>query len=153
MEENQRMVKLFKDLFNGDPWLDSSIIGILSGVSAQRAARKPENATNSIWEIANHVADWREVVLARIHGAPANTPEHNYFLPVEDESAEAWQETLRKLQLTQDAWLGFLETVSPEKLSETYLDSDYTVYDLVFGIMQHDAYHLGQMALVAKYDL
>lgn len=153
MAENLRMVKLFKDLFDGDPWLDVTTLGTLQGVTAQKAARKPSAVSNSIWETVNHVISWREVVLGRIHGDPANTPSHNYFLAVEDISEKAWQETLQKLEKTQQAWLDFLESVTDEKLSQRYLDSDYTIYDLIFGILQHDAYHLGQLTLLAKYDL
>jgi len=153
MSENERMSKLFRDLFDGDPWLDSSILGILEVVSAQKAAARPTNVTNSIWEMVNHISSWRDVVLERIHGSKSPTPDHNYFLPVTDTSASAWKQALSRLERSQQEWLEFLDHVTPEKLSETYYDTDYTIYDLVFGIMQHDAYHLGQIALLSKYDL
>ncbi|RZJ66912.1 MAG: DinB family protein [Flavobacterium sp.] len=153
MTQNENLIKQFKELFNGDPWLDSSTLGILSSVSFERAAQKPKHLTNSIWEITNHVISWREVVLARIHGAKDVTPEHNYFLPIDDTSEKAWLKTLEQLKKSQEVWIGFLGTVSDEKLSQQYLNTNYNVYDLIFGIMQHDAYHLGQLALLAKYEL
>lgn len=147
------MAALFRNLFNGDPWLDITILGTLSGIMPEKAAKKPAYGGNSIWEITNHVVSWREAVLARIHGAPGNTPSHNYFLPVNDTSAEAWKMTLEALEKSQETWLGFLLKVSEDDLQRQYLDSDYTVYDLIHGILQHDAYHLGQLTLLAKYDL
>ena len=151
--ENEKIVKLFKDLFDGYPWLDASILGTLEGIPAQKAAAKPHSATNSIWEIVNHISSWRHVVLNRIHGSDRETPQHNYFLPVEDTSADAWKASVYKLGETQQDWLAFLSSATPEKLNEHYLDTHHTVYDLIFGIMQHDAYHLGQLALLSKYDL
>jgi len=153
MTENQRMIKLFRDLFDGSPWLEVSMMGTLNQIDAQKAASKPNTATNSIWELVNHVISWREVVLDRIHGASKISPDHNYFFQVKDTSEAAWKETLQKFYISQQIWLGFLDEVSQEKLSEQYGDSGYSVYDLIFGIMQHDAYHLGQLSLLVKYNL
>ncbi|MBD3582719.1 DinB family protein [Flavobacterium selenitireducens] len=147
------MIKLFRDLFDGDPWLDSALMPTLRGISAEKAAEKPSSVVNSIWEVVYHVRMWRDVVLNRVNGEFDPTPEHNYFLEISDTSAEAWKKLLSELEQTQVDWLNFLEKVSPEKLSEKYLDSGYTVYDFIFGIMQHDAYHLGQLALLVKYRL
>ncbi|WP_290842233.1 DinB family protein [Flavobacterium sp.] len=153
MKEKDRIIKLFKELYNGDPWLDSSISGNLSNIDAEWAAQKPRHVTNSIWEIVNHLSIWREVVLDRINGAEADTPDHNYFLPIADKSEKAWSISLRKLEKSQEDWLGFLDKLTDEKLSQRYLETHYTVYDLIFGIMQHDAYHLGQLALLKNYEL
>lgn len=153
MNEQQRLTALFKNLFNGDPWLDITILGTLSQVSPQKAALKPGYGGNSIWEIVNHMISWRHVILKRIQGEPKNTPEHNYFLPVDDTSDSAWSDTLEKFDASQQIWLDYLATVDESELNRNYQGSPYSIYDLIHGIIQHDAYHLGQLTLLAKYDL
>jgi uncharacterized damage-inducible protein DinB len=99
MNEIQRIEKLFTALFDGDPWIESSLLVTLENLSAEKAARKPASVANSIWEIANHIINWREVILKRIQGEKFPTPEHNYFVPVEDTSPEAWKAALLELKL------------------------------------------------------
>jgi uncharacterized damage-inducible protein DinB len=68
MNESERIIKLFKDLYEGHPWLDVTFMDTLKNMSAEDAAKKPKPGWNSIWEIVNHVISWRLAVLERIEG-------------------------------------------------------------------------------------
>ena len=148
--ETARILNLLKDLYNGDPWLDVTLVATLSEVSAERAAKKPSGG-NSIWEITNHLIAWRENVLNRISGIEMTTPPNNYFTPVEDVSENAWQQTLSTLEASQQKWERFLEKMSDDELSGIYQPNGLMHYQHIHGIIQHDAYHLGQIVLIAKH--
>lgn len=153
MKETARIQKLFKDLYAGDPWLDVTLTGTLSELSAQRAAHKPDPNWNSIWEITNHVISWRENVLERVQGKTLQTPENNYFSYVIDTSDIAWQLTLKKLHDSQQAWLQFLAEIQDHEMEKTYAVNNHTYADHIHGIIQHDAYHLGQIVMLAKHTV
>jgi uncharacterized damage-inducible protein DinB len=142
---------LFADLYDGNPWLDVTLVGTLSDLNAQQAAHKPHADWNSIWEITNHLISWRENVLQRINGQTIQTPSHNYFSVVVDTSDSAWHHTLQKLQQTQQAWVTFLEQINNEDLEKKYTHNDHSYADHIHGILQHDAYHLGQIVMLAKH--
>jgi len=150
MEETKRISSLFSNLYNGNPWLDITLKGTLSAIAAEKAAIK-HDGINSIWEITNHLIDWRRNVLQRVNNVTIISPEHNYFLPVADTSEQAWQETLRQLELSQDEWISFLSQMHFENLSDVYPANGHTHYEHIHGIIQHDAYHLGQIVLIAKH--
>lgn len=149
--ETKRIAKLFDDLYHGNPWLDVTLTGTLSTITAEKAAMKPKPEANSIWEITNHLIAWRENVLQRISGKTMTTPPHNYFLPVEDTSETAWKSALEKLETSQKQWKSFLGAMKDDELSGIYQANGHTHYEHIHGIIQHDAYHLGQIVLIAKH--
>ena len=151
MNETQRIHKLFEDLYKGDPWLDVTLAGTLSKISAAKAAQKPGPEWNSIWEITNHLICWRENVLKRVKGNVIATPGNNYFSYIIDTSEIAWQQTQRKLYDSQEAWTAFLSEQNPEDLNKIYPANNHTYADHIHGIIQHDAYHLGQIVMLAKH--
>jgi uncharacterized damage-inducible protein DinB len=151
MMETQRIKSLFENLYDGNPWLDVTLIGTLSEISAEKAAKKPAGGGNSIWEIADHIISWRENVLQRINGQTMITPDDNYFTPVSDTSENAWQQTLKNLATSQQKWMEFLQGFSDPELSGIYPPNGHTHYEHIHGIIQHDAYHLGQVVLIAKH--
>lgn len=152
MKETARLKKMFADLYAGDPWLDVTLVGTLSKINARQAAHKINPGWNSIWEIANHLIAWRENVLERVKGKTLPTPSHNYFGPVADTSEAEWQLTQQKLDRSQQAWLTFLDQIREEKMEKVYSINHMTYADHIHGILQHDAYHLGQIVMLAKHS-
>jgi uncharacterized damage-inducible protein DinB len=150
MKEMKRISKLFSDLYDGDPWLGVTIAGTLNGITAEQAARKVGPRWNTIWEIVNHVIDWRLNVLQRVQGDAIVTPDNNYFEPVPDVSEEAWRRTLHRLGESQEDWLEMLKKFKKNELDNEYPSNHMSYYEHMQGIIQHDAYHLGQIVLLAK---
>src|SRR6218665_711713 len=151
MKEPQRILELFENLYNGEPWLDITLIGTLQDITAEHAALKKHPDQNSIWEITNHLIKWRFNVLDRVKGNAIETPPDNYFFEVQDTSPEAWQSTLGYLELSEKKWIEFLQSIAPKNLDEIYISNGLTNYEHIHGIIQHDAYHLGQIVMLSKY--
>ncbi len=151
MKENLRIKKLFEDLFAGEPWLDVNLVQTLEGIPWQQAAKKPAALPNSIWEIVNHIISWRENVLQRLQGKSIPTPEHNYFLPVEEHSEAAWNKSLLKLNESQAKWIHYLGEMDTTTFDTVYPANNKSAFEHIHGIIQHDAYHLGQIVLLAKH--
>lgn len=150
MNETKRLTELFKDMYDGETWLDVNLTSVLKPFNAAQAAKKLMPNCNSIWEVANHIIDWRLNVLERVNGAVIKTPEHNYFIAIEDASEQAWNDTLIKLEDSQNKWLEFLNTFDEASYDNIYPVNNMSFYKHVHGIIQHDAYHLGQTMLLAK---
>jgi uncharacterized damage-inducible protein DinB len=150
MKETQQIAKLFEDLYDGDPWIDVTILGVLKNVSPQQAAKKIAPGRNSIWQIVNHIISWRENVLVRVQGNVITTPNNNYFSEIEEISETAWQQSLERLQNSQQQWITFLKHFNESGLDTIYPGNKMSYYEHIHGIIQHDAYHLGQIVLLTK---
>ena len=149
MKENKRLKKLLKDHFNGDPWMDVQILGSLKGLSAKNAARNIYGL-NSVWQIVYHMTCWRETLLQRAEGKRIPSPEDNYFVPLEDTSAAAWTAAVKRLKDSQKALLDYLSSGETGDMDEIPAGGEYTRYELLQSVLQHDAYHLGQIVLIRK---
>ncbi len=151
MKETKRLELLFRDLFDGDPWLDVNIMSSLEGIDASLASKRIAEGRNTIWEVVNHLTSWRKNILDRIRGNFIPAPEHNFILPIEDPSDEAWQRDLAELKVSQEEWIRTLKDFREEDLEKAGTGKDKTTfYYYIHGILQHDAYHLGQIVLLKK---
>lgn len=86
MSESKRISNLYQSIYNGNPWLEVTLANTLKDVSAEQAYRKINPNLNTIWEIVNHLIQWRRNILRRVQGETVTTPDHNYFVPVLDPS-------------------------------------------------------------------
>ena len=150
MKETNRIAKLFEDLYNGSPWIDVTIMDTLKNISAEQAAKKVTPGRNSIWQIVNHMIAWRENVLLRIQGNEIVTPNNNYFTEIENISETEWQKVLERLENSQHQWIAFLKTFEESQFEKIYPKNRMSYYEHIHGILQHDAYHLGQIVLLSK---
>jgi len=150
MKETKRIAKLFEDLYNGRPWVDVTIMDTLKNISAEQSAKKIIPERNSIWQIINHMIAWRENVLLRVQGNEMITPNNNYFTQLEIISETEWQKALERLVNSQEQWIHFLENFDESQFDKIYASNKMTYYEHIHGILQHDAYHLGQIVLLSK---
>ncbi len=150
MKEIQRIVQLFEKGYDGSPWIDVNLVNTLQSVSAEQALQKMNPNSNSIWEITNHIISWRKNVLQRVQGKQIKTPAHNYFEKVKKGSASDWKNTLKQLSLSQKDWITFLNTIKKAELNKVYEPNEMTYYEHIQGILQHDAYHLGQIVMLTR---
>lgn len=149
MKEIQRIIQLFEKGYNGTPWIDVNLVDVLEEITPEQAIRKLYPNANSIWEITNHIISWRENVLQRVQGVEMNTPSHNYFVPLQ-KGALNWQQTLKKLEASQNEWISFLKRLKETELELIYKPNGMTYYEHIHGILQHDVYHLGQIVMLTK---
>lgn len=150
MQETQRIKSLFAKQYDGDPWLGVNFVNKLSQITPEIAAFKLHPEANSIWEILNHIIGWREVVLQGIPQNGYKSPIHNYMNPIENPSALEWEHTLVRLKDSQEDWLEFLESMNETNLEKPFGNKGLNHYELIFGILQHDTYHLGQISFLIK---
>ncbi|QSB28377.1 DinB family protein [Flavobacterium sp. CLA17] len=150
MSENKRISNLYQSIYNGNPWLEVTLSHTLENVTAEQAYRKVNPNLNTIWEIVNHLIQWRRNILRRVEGETVVTPDHNYFVPILDSSEAAWEQSLQSLAKSQELWNAFFEDFNDSDLEKIYVDNNHTYYEHIHGIIQHDVYHLGQIVILKK---
>jgi uncharacterized damage-inducible protein DinB len=142
---------------DGDPWYGSSRVRLLAGMSALDAARRPAGAAHSVWELVLHMTAWTDEVRRRLAGAEPATPEAGDWPAVGEVSDVAWARAMERLAVSHSALLADAERLSPEDLArpvgdgrDPALGTGVTRAGLLVGLAQHDAYHIGQLALTRR---
>jgi uncharacterized damage-inducible protein DinB len=142
---------------DGDPWHGSPLLQILEGVMATDAAARPIAGGHSIWELVLHMTGWKNEVRRRLSGAPAAEPEGGDWPAIGQPSETRWREAREQLQRAHDDLLSAIRALPEEKLYTPTNDlrsgplgSGVSYYVLLHGIVQHDVYHSGQIAILKK---
>ena len=157
MSEAARLIDQFQRAHDGDPWHGSSLKTILTGVTAAQAARRPPNGAHSIWELVLHVTAWRNEVARRASGAPAAEPAEGDYPPVGDPTPARWRAALAALDASHEHLAAAVRGMTDRHLltptndtRDPALGAGVSYYELFHGIVQHDAYHAGQIAILKK---
>jgi len=152
MNEVKRFRVLLRSIYRGRAWHGPSVRETLDGLSAEAAAASPEAGSHSIWELVLHMTYWRRIVVAALAGAAIDEhpPTEMNWPAVDDTSPEAWQGALADLAASQQELEASLRSVDDSRLAENITGRDYSFYFLLHGIVHHDLYHVGQIALLKK---
>lgn len=149
--EVERIADQLQRAFEGNAWHGPALWEILSGITSEQAAQKPLSAAHSIWEIALHVAVWESVVRRRIIGEVVHglSPEQDWP-PVANANENTWQQTLESLRRGNEQLRETISHLRHERLNDIVPGENYSMYFMLHGVIQHDLYHAGQIAILKK---
>jgi len=150
MMEIDRIADQISRGFNGDAWHGDPLMKILDGVTAKQAAAHPIASAHSIWEIVNHISVWRPAIVTRLSGNPAELTGKDDWPTVTDTSDAAWRNSLSELRQRQEALLEAVRAFPENRLNDNAPNRDHSYYVMLQGIVQHDLYHAGQIAILKK---
>jgi uncharacterized damage-inducible protein DinB len=155
--EIDRLVDQLDREHSGDPWHGSPLMSILDGINAQRAATRAVPNGHTIWELVLHVTAWKNETRKRLSGAPAGEPAEGDWPEAGDATPQRWTEALTRLKGAHEQLVAAVHQLNEGTLYEATNDprnrplgTGVSYYVLLHGIVQHDVYHAGQMALLKK---
>jgi hypothetical protein len=154
MREVDRIADQLRQTFEGDStgaaWFGPALRPLLRGVSAAEAAHRPLPARHTIWELVLHLAANIDFVLARLDGHELElSPAADW--PAVSETVDptaAWTEALAALDSRYDMLTRKVRTLDDARLGEQVVGRPYDVYVMLHGIIDHNVYHAGQVALL-----
>lgn len=150
MTEVERITDQMKRAFQGEAWHGPAVVTILEGITASQAAARPMNAAHSIWEIALHIEAWDRACLRRLNGERAELDDTEDWRQVSDTSEEAWENCKAGMRQANEELRHAVSRLDDSRLDQPILKGMATVYVTLHGVIQHDLYHTGQMAILKK---
>jgi uncharacterized damage-inducible protein DinB len=137
--------------FEGDAWHGTPVKELLRDLPAKKAAARPIAAGHSIWELVLHMIAWQRVVVRRLAGeALLKLPADENWPAIPDTSEDAWVRAREDLTLSHRQLHDTIARLADSWLCETVPGKDYSVYVMLHGVIQHNLYHAGQIALLKK---
>lgn len=152
MTEIERILDQLRRAYEGEAWHGPSVREVLAGVTAKQAQARPLANAHSIWELVHHIAVWESVGRRRLEGDRAqidiSSPED--WPPPDDLSEAAWEQAKASLDRGHHALREAIARVDESRLDEPIFEGMSTVYVTLHGVIQHDLYHAGQIAMLKK---
>lgn len=142
----------FQSVYDGEPWFGESIQAKLARIHADDAFKRPLPGLHSVAELVSHMVYWRQSLTKRLEGEVTYTgsmKSDDNWIPIDKLKRSGWEHLLERLAASQQV----IASKLPQQ-PESFLTSEYrhgvTMDQLIGGIIDHDIYHLGQLALVMK---
>lgn len=143
----------------GPMWHGPAVAELLAGVTADQARRHPIPGAHGIWELVLHLTAWAEIARERLGGGalafPA--PEVDWpplpppgATPADDRDAAAWETAVGRLGAVHRALAADVRALTPEALTGAVPDQRHTIATMLHGVVEHGAYHGGQIALLVR---
>jgi uncharacterized damage-inducible protein DinB len=139
-----------RSAYAGKAWHGPSLQELLAGVTAQQALARPIAGAHSIWELAMHIGVWMSAARRRLAGDPAKlTPQEDWPL-IDGGSPDAWRQTLDALDQEHNQLLAAACSLAESSLENQAPGKNHSVEFMLHGVIQHNLYHAGQIALLKK---
>jgi len=151
-KEIDYIITTLHSVLDGEPWFGRSVMSLLQETDPAVVYKKPNENSHSLIEVLYHMNTWAEFTLKRLE----KVEEKNLagFEKLDwreiDPSEHTWEKGIAQFKVTHDLIIELLETKDDDFLSG---DVDYREYNfrfLLYGIIQHDIYHGGQIAYLNK---
>jgi len=153
MSECARLADQIRRAFEGEAWHGDSLLEILRDVDAKTAAARPIKNAHTVWELVLHISAWDDAVLRRTGGTAVSLKDEENFPPVKDTSDGAWHGAVEAIKKTHDRLVKAVAGFADSRLSEQVpgkKESYYNYFYMFSGIVQHELYHAGQIAILKK---
>ena len=151
-KEIQYIAKQLQTSYDGEPWFGRAMKKILAEIDPAMSLQKP-NEQHSILELLYHIINWREFTISRLQAGNDKTvqyfDEHDWK-QLDHSDTSLWKKGLQLLEDSQELLLTLLANLPEDILNNQVADREYNYRFLLNGIIQHDIYHLGQIAYVKK---
>jgi uncharacterized damage-inducible protein DinB len=148
--EINRILDQMDRAYSGEAWHGPDLKQLLDGVSAEDASKHPVPGAHSIWELVNHVASWNIIVHQKSRGEPPEVTKEIDWPPVWEANEVAWKRALENLAESRTLLRNYVQTLWDDQLDEPIVRENYSRYVLLHGLVQHDLYHAGQIAVLKK---
>ena len=147
----RQLANHIKRTVTGPMWHGPALNEVLEGVTPEMAAARPLAGAHSVWELVLHVTVWADVARARLRGERIVDPlPAEDWPPVGDPTATAWTSAIERMRESYRGLADDVKQLDDSRLSEEIAGLDYTVSNLLHGVIEHGTYHGGQIAILKK---
>jgi uncharacterized damage-inducible protein DinB len=152
---NKEIRSITSDLqtvLTGGPWFGRPVYEMLDEIDPAIVYKKPTENSHSLIDLLYHMLAWADFTLKRIEKEPIQDMAafEKMDWRVIDPAIHDWEKGLSEFKEVNEKIIRLLNTKDDEYLKETV---DYRKYDFRFllnGLIQHNIYHIGQIAYVKK---
>lgn len=152
--EISNYIAAFESIYNGEPFYGKALMTIMHEADTNKVYQKNSAAAHSAYEIASHLFAWRNLFVKKLNGDIKSSIEQDSkedWPPLlQQQTAEAWNQLIQQLEQNQQQLLAVLAKYDDASLNKNVAGASYSLRTYLEGQMQHDIYHIGQIALALK---
>ncbi len=150
LNEVKFIIEQIETTFDGDSWHGPSLMNVLEGVNVEQANNRPLKGRHTIWENVEHIIFWITPIIEALKGKAMPDLQTVKDWPDTGETEEEWFETIHKLRNTINNLTEKVSKLEPNQLDSTVPGAQYNYRKMLHGVVHHNLYHAGQIAILKK---
>lgn len=152
MEEVHDIIESLKDTLYGKPWYGKAIVSILRETDPGNAYHRKDPAFPTPTELLYHMVNWASFTLSCL---VINTPEQARQYEATDwrrvnPETDSWERAFDEFITIHHLIVEVLRLKNNQFLVEAVEARTYNMGYLLSGLVHHNIYHAGQIALMNK---
>lgn len=151
-KEIQYIISTLQKTLDGEPWYGRPVVAMLEEIDPAMAYKKPAANSHSLADLLFHMNSWAEFTLRRLEGDEQK--DDTYFDKIDwraiDPAVHTWQEGLKQFTNFNQQIISILQQKDDHFLKEMVDFREYNFRFLLNGYIQHNIYHVGQVAYLKK---
>lgn len=151
-KEIKSIIKNLQATLDGQPWYGRPLYEMLDEVEPAIVYKRPNENSHSLIELLYHMLIWAEFTLRRVQGEKEEDMAALEKLDWReiDPSVHTWKQGLKEFKQVHKTLIALLETKDDEFLKGIVDYRQYNFRFLLNGFIQHNIYHIGQVAYLHK---
>jgi uncharacterized damage-inducible protein DinB len=141
--------QLFR-MVEGDAWHGPSVRALIADVTAEVAVSHPIAGAHSIWELVHHMTAWAVIARRRVGGEIVEPTSAEDWPPVDNATAVGWATATQALERSHADLRRAVLALGDGHLEDRTPGKPHSLYVLLHGVVQHTAYHAGQVAVLKR---
>jgi uncharacterized damage-inducible protein DinB len=150
--EVQSIIRNLNNTLEGEPWFGRPVYAILEEIDPSIVYKKPNENSHSLIDLLYHMNTWAEFTLKRIQGEKEPDLKASEELDWReiDPKIHSWEKGLAEYKTIHSKIIEQLNDKDDEFLKGVVDYRNYKYRFLINGLIQHNIYHLGQIAYIKK---
>jgi uncharacterized damage-inducible protein DinB len=151
-KEINSLIRRIENVNGGEPWFGRAVYTILEEVDPKKIYEKPKGSEHSLIELLYHMITWASFTLDRLEKnkisdlAAAESLDWRTI----DPKVHTWKKGVAEFKSIHKKIIALLKKKDDIFLKEIVDYRNYNYHFLVNGMIEHNIYHLGQVAYLKK---
>lgn len=151
-KEVEAIAASLHDTLAGEPWFGRAVYDLLNEVDTTAVYKRPNENAHSMIDLLYHMITWATFTCRRLQGEKEKSMADFEKLDWReiDPAVHTWANGVKEFKTINDDIIALLKAKDDGFLNQIV---DYRSYDfrhLLNGYIQHNIYHVGQVAYVNK---
>ena len=147
MRAIERILDQLNRAWGGPSWTGVAIRPLLDDLTEDQSRAHPVPNAHSIIELVAHMSTWMDAVAHRLVGDVRElTTEEDW----RDVTQLPWPAAIDELENAHSRLSDVIARLTVDDLDKNVAGRKYNVYVMLHGVIQHNLYHSGQIAILKK---
>ena len=151
-KETQSIIRNLQNILSGEPWFGRPVYSLLEETDASKVYIKPNANSHSLADLLYHMVTWAAFTLKSLEktGEEEIRAIEQLDWRTIDPAIHSWEKGLAELKSVHEKIILAIKDKDDEFLSDKVDLRKYNFRFLLNGLIQHNIYHIGQIAYIKK---